>query len=126
MGMYSLIEDARMKALEAANCWHETLEAQMLLERADALERSSDRWHGECPEASRAFAEAAQEALDELDDLRREAVDRAADTYSTDRNSDEWLDAWSAADEDAPPVSQIMQEARKRHAGDGYLERFAA
>lgn len=126
MGMYSLIEDARMKALEAANCWHETPEAQTLLERIDAYERSSDRWYGECPEASKAFMESAEEARDELDNLRRDAVDKAADTYSSDRDTAAWMDAWDAAESDAPAVDQVIQDARKRHAGDGYLERFAA
>jgi hypothetical protein len=126
MGMYSLIEDARTKAMEAANCWHETPEAQALLEKIDAFERASDRWAGELPEAARAFAEGASDAEGELDDLRRDAIDTAADTYSSDRRSDEWLDAWDAADSDAPSVLQVVGQARRRGAGDGYLERFAA
>lgn len=126
MGMYSLIEDERMKALEAANCWHERPEAQALLEKVDAFVRASDRWSGELPEAAQAFSEAASDIESELDDLRSAAVDAAADTYSNDRRSDEWLDAWDEADEDAPPVKQVIRDAQRRHAGDGYLERFAA
>lgn len=126
MSMYSLIEDARAKALEAANCWHETEEAKALLEKIDAFERSSDRWYGECPQAAEAFKEAADEVESDLDTLRSKAVDGAADTYSDDRRSEEWLDAWDAADEDAPPVKQVIQEARRGHAGDDYLQRLAA
>jgi hypothetical protein len=112
--------------MEAANCWHETPEAQSILEKIDAFERASDRWAGELPEAARAFAEGASEAEDELDDLRSNAVDAAADTYSSDRRSDEWLDAWAAVDEDAPSVRQVVDIARRTGAGDGYLESFAA
>lgn len=124
--MYSLIEDERMKAMEAANCWHETPEAKALLEKIDAYERSSDRWCGDCPQAAEAFKEAAAEVESELDDLRDKAVDTAADTYSNDRRSDEWLDARDAADSDAPPVEQAIREARRNHAGDGIFERLAA
>ncbi len=126
MGMYSLIEDGRAKALEAANCWHQTTKAKALLEQIDAFERSSDRWYGVLDEAAKAFKEGAEEATDELDDLRREAIGAVADTCSDDRQSDEWLDAWDAADSDAPPVSQAIAEARRNHAGDGYFEAFAA
>jgi hypothetical protein len=123
--MYALIEDARMAAMSAAEHWHETLEAKLLLGKIDAFERSSDRWYGECQEASKAFSESAQEARDELDDLRREAIDRAADTYG-DRRSDEWLDAWGVADEEVPTLEEVIQAARRRGDGDGYFERFAA
>lgn len=126
MGMYSLIEADRAKALDAANCWHETDEAKALLEKIDAFERESDRWYGECPEAARAFKEAADEIESELDELRRNAIDAAADTYSADRQSDEWLDAWDAAESKAPPVEQAIQVARRNHAGDGYLGMLAA
>lgn len=117
---------APAEATSAANCWHETMEAMALLERIDAYERSADRWYSDCPEASKAFTELAEEIEQELDDLRSEAVDRAADACAGDRSSDEWLDAWQAADIYAPPVRQVVQEARRRGAGDGYLEMCAA
>lgn len=126
MGMYALIEDEHMKALEAANSWHQTLEAQALLEKIDAFERESDRWCGELPDVAKAFKEAADDAEGELEMLRSNAVNAAADTYSTDRQSDEWQDAWEAADEDAPPASQAIQSARRNHVGNSYLEMLAA
>lgn len=119
MGMYSLIEDERAKAMDAANCWHQTEAAKALLARVDALERQSDRWFGEVPNAAEAFRDAATDAESELDNLRCDAVNAAADTYSDDRRSDEWLDAWTAADDDAPPLRQVLDEARLAHAGDG-------
>jgi hypothetical protein len=126
MGMYALIEDARTEALDAANCWHETAEAKALLAKVDAFERLSDHWYSEAPEAARGFKEAAEEAESALDDLRDKAIDAAANTYSDDRRSDEWLDAWEAADNDAPPVKQILAQARRNRVGNSYLERFAA
>jgi hypothetical protein len=125
MSVFTLIEDARSKALAAANCWYETPEAKALIAKVDAYERLADRWFCECNGVSIAFTEAATEAEDALDDLRRAAVDAAADTYG-ERNSDEWFEAWDAADDEAPPVRQVIQAARRSHAGDGYLEALAA
>lgn len=122
MSALATIAEPRAVAFEAANCWHESMEAQALLEKIDAFERSADRWCGELPEAARAFMDGASDAESELDQLRSEAVNAAADTFSDDRRSDAWLDAWEDADADAPPLEQVIQDARRRHAGDGYLE----
>lgn len=102
------------------NCWHETPEAKALLEKVDAFERLSDHW-ADVPEAARGFGDAAQEAENELDALRYDAVDAAANAQSSVRDSDEWRDAWEEADSDAPPVEQAMREARRAHAGDEFL-----
>ncbi len=106
-------EDARGQAL---NRWHETPEAKSLLGKIDAFERCSDHWIGECPQAATAFRDAAADHEAELDELRRCAVDAAADTYSNKRHTDEWLEAWDAADSDAPPVEQAIREARRAYA----------
>jgi hypothetical protein len=124
MGMYSLIEDARMKAKDAADNWHTTPEAQALLAKIDAFERESDRWYGESREIARAFKEARDEAESDLDTLRSNALDAAARTYG-DKFSGEWFDAYDIADEDAPTVAEVIEEARRDHAGDEYL-RIAA
>lgn len=129
MGMYALIEDARTAALDAANCWHESDEAKALLAKLDGLERCADSWLCEENGVATAFTEAAKDAEDELEQLRYDAVNAAADAITgtiDDRLSDDWLAAWDEADTDAPPVKQIVQQARRNHAGDEYLRRFAA
>lgn len=126
MGMYSLIEDAQTKALEAANCWAETDEARELIAKIEAFEVLSDRWCGECPQAAEGFMQAAREAEDALEDMRAEMVVKAATLLARDTDDLTYDYAWEAADEDAPPVKQILNAARRDHAGNGYLERFAA
>jgi hypothetical protein len=126
--MYPLIEDARYALLDAAMQWAESHEARALLERIDAYERSSDRWYGELPDASRYFNEAAEEARGELDELRREAIDKAlrGDPLFHTWDDDECGDHWCALDDELPSCEEVIQQARKRGAGDGYLERFVA
>jgi hypothetical protein len=127
MGMYALIEDARMAALDAANRWNETEPARELLAKIDALETLSDRWYGECPQAARGFTEAAQEADDALATMRSEAVIDAAEALCGHAGpSDAYDDAWEEADNEAPAVEQVIQSARLTHAGDDYLRRFGS
>jgi hypothetical protein len=125
MGMYSLIEDARMKAKDAADNWHTTPEAQALLAKIDAYERQSDHWYGECRLVAGAFLDAVNELKSQIEDMRDRAVEAAADTYG-DRRDDEWHEAWAIADDDAPTVAEAIQSARRTHAGDSYLESLAA
>lgn len=124
--IHALIEDAQRTALEAANCWHETDEARELLAKIDAFERLSDRWYGECEEAAKGFTEAASDAEAALEDMRDEVVRRAATAMSGKSRGDDYEDAWVAADDDAPAVKQLVQSARRAHAGDDYLRRFGA
>jgi hypothetical protein len=126
MGMSALVLDEQAKALDAANCWHECDEARELLAKIDAFEILSDRWCGECSQAAKGFTEAAREAEDALDDMRGEIVCRVARALSGEGRGDAYEDAWVAADDDASPVKQLVQSARRAHAGDDYLRRFAA
>jgi hypothetical protein len=126
MGMYALIEDAQTKALDAANCWHECDDARALVAKVDAFETLSDRWCGECPQAAEGFLEAARDAEDALDDMRGEIVCTLARDLAGDGTGDAYDDAWEALDNDAPSVSQILDSARRYHAGDSYLERISA
>jgi len=108
----------------AALYWQETDAAKSLLRKIDAFEHYSDQFIGWCPEAARGFAEAAQAAESELDDLRRKSVNAVADDLSKDRKSEGWLDAWAEADDDAPSLEDVIRQARRTRAGDAYLERF--
>jgi hypothetical protein len=126
MGMYSLIEDARTKALDAANCWHECDEARELAAKVDAFERLSDRYYSQCQPASRGFMEGAREAEDALEDMRGEIICTLAREVAGDGVGDAYEEAWEALDNDAPPVSQLLTAARRRNAGDVYLGRSVA
>jgi hypothetical protein len=126
MGMHALIEDTRLKAMEAARCWEETDQAKTLLEKVDAYERLSDRFSGEVSEAAAAFCHAASEAQDELDRLRGDALNSYADLCSDDRQSEEWFMAWEDADAEAISTKRIVARARRAHAGDTYIEGLRA
>lgn len=130
MSMYSLIEDAQNKALELANCWHETDEARELIAKVDAFEVLADRWYGECQLAAKGFTEAAQEIADQLDGLRDQAVIASAEALSGRAQylgpEDNYDDAWMRADDEAPSVKYVIQSARRAHAGDNYLQQIAA
>jgi hypothetical protein len=123
MGMYALIENARTEAMDAANCWYESDEAMAILEKIDAYERLADLWYSECPLAASGFTEAARDAEYELECLRDAALAKVADAYS-ERGCDAWDEARDAADEDAPPLKQILAQGRRNYVGNAYLERF--
>ena len=129
MNMYSMIEDARNQALEKANEWADCEEARELLAKIDAYVTLSDRWYGEVPGVAKAFSEAALDAEDALENMRSEIVFKCAEEICGHRDygtpEDDGYDAaWEAADEDAPTVKQLINQALHYHAGDEYLRRF--
>jgi len=123
MSMYALIEDA----VTAARNWHEKPEALRLLAELDAAERSSDAYMGRgWDNVAESFASHAAECECELEQLRSDAIDALADATGASRDSDEWLDAWDAADEQELPVKEAIQRARRDHAGDALFEQLDA
>lgn len=116
MNMYSLIADQTRAAIE----WDQSAKAVALLSELDFVEREADRysgkgWHG----VVEAFTERRAECLDELCNLRSDALDTAARLGSgSPPNSDDWYDHRDAADDQAVTVAQAADRARKLHFGD--------
>jgi hypothetical protein len=107
--------------------WDRTDEVTQLLAELDASERSSDLYLGwGWGEVARSFAERCEEIEAELDSLRIEAVNAVADATGHSRDADEWIDAWTEADNDLETVERACQRARKLGMGDGLIERAAA
>lgn len=107
--------------------WNETPEALRFLAELDAAERSSDTYSGRgWAGVADACATQAADAEAELEQLRHDAVEAIADATGATRDSDEWLDAWTEADDDLLPVKDAIQQARRNHAGDSFFEQADA
>lgn len=106
--------------------WHKAEKAVELLCEMDAAERESDRLYGfGWTNAAHECSERAKEIEDELDDLRRAAVNDFANATGHPEEADEWFDAWQEADNEADDVGSVMQIARRNRWGNRLLERAA-
>lgn len=120
MNMHSLIADQTAAAIN----WEASDKAIALLRDLDAAERQSDRYTGlGWTVVAQAFAEHARECECQLDNLRSEAMDTAARLESgSPKGTDEWWDAFDAADDQAVTVAQAADRARRLRFGDALDE----
>jgi hypothetical protein len=105
--------------------WHQSERALRLLAEIDAAERSSDRYLGlGWSDIAERFGEKASELENDLDDIRREALDAFAGTVDP-TGGDDFHDAWDEADSEALTVAEAVQSARRNHLGSNLLEEAA-
>ena len=110
---------------DAVNDWFSNDRARELLAQIDAAERMADHWD-DWPEVAKAFTERADDLEGELDNIRCDAVSDAMTALGHPYASEAWDEAWDMIDSDAPPVSQVLRDARSRRLGDDFLKWRAA
>jgi hypothetical protein len=109
----------------AVNEWYETDRAQELLAQIDAAERMADHWH-EWRDVAKAFTEQADDLQGDLDNLRCDAIHDAMSAYGCPYGSEEYYQIHDEVEADAPPVEQVVNDARGRSLGDEFLKWRAA
>jgi len=117
-------DDQRQGDLDAINSWAFGERARQLLAEMDAAERMADRWY-QWGDVSRAFSNHAADIESELDNLRHDVIEPFANASGFPIYSEEWWEANELAESEAPPVDQVMKDARRLRMGDSILEQAA-
>lgn len=109
-------------APDAPQSWEDAPEALALLAKIDAFERASDYWSYDCPEAAKAFGEAADDAECALDNLRCDALhDVMTASCNEPYGSEAYFLTQEAADETLTTVQDAIQSARRNQHGSDIL-----